>query len=87
MPAPSKINKSRSSPVTRRIAQYVNATWAGNMSAAAEALGCSFDIVWSQATGRARPSLDLLKRLCEHSGRSLDWWVYGENGGSHADQA
>ncbi|MGH3426856.1 MAG: hypothetical protein ACRDQZ_04710 [Mycobacteriales bacterium] len=79
MPAPSKIRASGGNEFQRRVAQYVNERFGGNLTTAAQAIGCSYDQLRNFATGRTlRPSLDLIQLLLAHSGRSAEWWLWGE---------
>lgn len=80
MPASNPIVPVGKDPRTKRIADYVNDHFDGNCTQAADAIGCNYDQLLSAARGvRARgPSIELLVKLSQHSGRSVDWWATGK---------
>lgn len=79
MPASQHIVPIGRDPRAKRIAEYVNDHFDGNVSQAADAIGCSYDQLHRAANGTLRrgPSLALLTALVAHSGKPLDFWING----------
>lgn len=82
MPAAKEIDAGEiADPIARRIAQYINLVFKGNIRAASAAIGCDYDVLYRavQPKGGHRPakspSLDLLRRLSAHSKRTVDQWL------------
>lgn len=79
MPASHKLKPTSKDAFVLRVASYINEHFGGNLSAAAAALGVTYDPLRSLALGHTtRPSMKLLTRLAHHSGRTIDWWITGE---------
>lgn len=78
MPASQKITPRSKDPIAKRVAAYLNAHFDGNLSAAAEAIGCPYDSLRAQALGLTmRPNLTVLQALAAHSGYTIDFWLGG----------
>ncbi len=78
MPAPTKIAPLSRDPIARRVAEYVNAHFDGNLSAACAAIGCTHEQLRRVAMGISKINVHLIRLLAEHSGKSVDWWLTGE---------
>lgn len=79
MPASRKVKPLTRDPFAARVAAYVNQQFGGNVSSAAAAIGCTYDALYHAARGSRRPSADFLVKLYRQSGKSIDWWLTGED--------
>jgi hypothetical protein len=77
MPAPTRLVTLEPDQITRRITEYVNTHFAGNLTTATRAMGCSYYQLRNAIRG-AQLSTTLLAQLARHSGRSADWWLTGK---------
>jgi hypothetical protein len=63
--------------IARRAARFINRRFSGNVAAAAEAIGCSYQRLWKLCGGdyRRTPPIDLLMKLSEYSKRDIRYWL------------
>ncbi|HTJ62132.1 MAG TPA: hypothetical protein VL333_13155 [Candidatus Saccharimonadales bacterium] len=80
MPASQHIKPISRDPRAKRVADYVNTKFDGNLSRAADEIGCNYDHLSKAANGQLKkgPSVVLLNQLAQHSGLTLDWWINGD---------
>lgn len=76
MPSAKKVRPMVKTALSRRIADYVNLHYDGNLSRAAMALGCNYDGLRNAALGTAkRVNLPVIQALAMRSGHSIEWWL------------
>jgi hypothetical protein len=74
---PTALQKARAAVASARITEWVTAKHAGNVRAAAEALGVDYSALWRAASGSAvkGPTVNVLLALVKHAGQTTAYWT------------
>lgn len=76
MPAPKKLAPKVETKLSKAVCRYINKHFDGNLTVAAEVLGCDYDGLRNTAHGTiARVNLAVIQKLAKHSGDSIEGWL------------
>jgi hypothetical protein len=76
MPAPKKLTPLVDTKLSKAVCRYINKHFDGNLSVAAEALGCDYDGLRNTALGTIkRVNLPVIQKLAKHSGDTIEGWI------------
>jgi hypothetical protein len=83
MPRARKVKPLGRDAAAKKLARWVNENHDGNITAAATAIGCDYDQLYSTVKGmRSRgPSLALLLLLAKHTGTTIESWISEDSRG------
>jgi hypothetical protein len=77
MPAPKRLTIPRHRSIaTRRVVEYINDRFEGNIALAAAMLDCDYDALYAMVKGlRRKPTLSVLQALSVYSLNPIEYWL------------
>jgi hypothetical protein len=78
MPRVRKLKAAKGNRLSANLCRLLNKSHRGNLTSAAEQIGCDYDVLYRAATGRARsPNYDDLAQIAAYYGFSIDRLLTG----------